>query len=63
MEDFQMRVINEREELSIKISRLHIFLNSNAADPVSAEDKKLLAEQLSTMRDYHSILTSRILKF
>ena len=54
-EDWQLRVIEEQEELVDKILKLKGYLNENYDD--------LLCIQLSIMKSYSNVLKSRIDKF
>ena len=62
MENWQQRVIEERDQLNDKITRLFNFLSKDLCRPYS-EDHRMLSNQLSVMFDYLSILNERIEKF
>lgn len=60
MEDYQKRVIKEREELDIKVQKLGLFLYQNK---VSEQETNLLEKQLAIMEKYSDILRERIYLF
>lgn len=60
MKDHELRVVEERNELNIKIAKLESFLESETYENLSEEEKDLLEEQLECMSHYSSILTYRI---
>lgn len=59
---YQERVVEEKQELDLKIARLNSFLSDH---PKSLSDVEyvLLAEQLKAMQLYSSILMQRIRHF
>lgn len=59
---WQQRVIDEAEELSLRIEKLEDLLYSNN-EQIPKEEKVLLVRQLSLMGLYHETLMDRILKF
>lgn len=60
MEDYQKRVIEEREDLDIKVQKLGLFLYQNK---VSEKETNLLEKQLAIMEEYSDILRERIYLF
>lgn len=54
---YQERLLNEFEELTIKIDRLERYINDNKLDKTSLEVK-----QLNAMIVYQDILEDRIIK-
>lgn len=61
MEDFQKRVIEEKEELDAKLERLSLFIK---ADPIflvlSMQEQCLMKQQETLMSAYSVILAARI---
>lgn len=61
MQDYQQRVIAERDELETRIFRLRLFLeHSDAFKALDIQNQGLLNSQLEAMEEYSSILTQRI---
>ena len=60
MLDFQMRVINERNELADKVSKLILFIASDKFLEVPQNEKERLKAQLASMIPYLFILVDRI---
>ena len=64
MEDFQQRVVTEKEELDAKIVKLEAFVNNEEKYGALDEDaQNLLEEQLDVMQQYSNILDERIKAF
>lgn len=64
MHQYQSRVIEEKEQLDMKIAALQAFINGSPSfDNISYLDKTLLAEQLTHMRAYSGTLAARIDRF
>lgn len=57
-ENWQIRIIDEKEVLGFRIDRLAKFLDKNK----DVEDFNLLARQLVVMQEYYDILVKRIEK-
>ena len=55
-ENWQIRLIDEKEVLGFRIDRLAKFLDKNK----DVEDFNLLARQLVVMQEYYDILVKRI---
>lgn len=61
MNDYQMRVIKEKEELEVKIESLEAFIKKNPIfQTLPKEERILLRFQLDVMSEYNGILESRI---
>ena len=60
MQDYQLRVVNEKDELDSKIERLRIAIETK---PEFVKNDPLLAVQLPIMQDYSAILAQRIKAF
>lgn len=59
--DFEKRLLKERDELGKKVEKLNAFIKENPAfNNVSEKQKELLLLQLAIMTQYHVILTERI---
>lgn len=54
------RLVNERDELEMKVDKLRNFVNSKTFDHVSDKQKHLLREQLHHMQCYLDILNDRL---
>lgn len=63
MEDWKKRVIEEEKELNEKIVKLSNFGNTDTFKNLDITDKFLLERQYQVMKDYDSILKSRIERF
>ena len=63
MEAYQQRVIEERDELKVKLDKLETFGCSPAFAFVAAPERMLLADQAWAMRKYLEILNKRIVQF
>lgn len=59
MKDYIERMKDEGEELAMKMSKLHDFLNQNRRD-LDETEKYLMREQLESMGKYFCILDARI---
>ena len=62
MEVYQARVLQEYSDLGIKIQALTKFLKVST-QPLKAEDRQLLEEQLRHMKAYADVLQRRIEAF
>ena len=58
--DFKMRLIDERNELDIKIKKLYEFLYTQVFYDLDSAQKTLLREQYKIMRQYLNILNCRL---
>lgn len=63
MQDFQLRVIKEKEELDAKHEKLIGFLKSDSYLSLQTHDKRLLLEQSIFMGNYSRVLGERIERF
>ena len=57
MEDFKVRLVNEKYELEKNIVKLEVYINSKPN--IDSEHIELLKEQLSTMKTLNNILEQR----
>lgn len=60
MLEWQSRVIEERNELDVKIQRLKSFLASKLASELNEEEERWLMIQLKIMEAYSLVLDKRI---
>lgn len=58
--EFQQRVIQEKEELDSKISKLESFIKGDTFKTLNVTDSTLLELQYLSMIQYSQILTKRI---
>lgn len=63
LKDYQLRVIQEGEELKIKMEALGRFMLTEPFDELPIEEQVDLKSQLRVMIEYLNILTRRILRF
>jgi len=63
MENYQLRVIEEKRELDIKRDNLQKFINSTTFDGLSSDTKSLILNQQGIMFSYSTCLTERIFDF
>lgn len=63
MEDYQDRVIKERQGLDANIGRLKLFIATDNFKDLTDIEKLLMLDQLMTMGDYSRILGKRIAMF
>lgn len=63
MEDFQQRVVAEKDELDTKIAALKKFFDSDTFKTVPIEEQKRLQAQAKAMDEYSNILHQRIAAF
>ncbi len=63
MEAYQQRVLTERNDLDSKIRKLNVFLASPKSLEIDDDERSLLLEQLSYMKEYRRVLDLRINKF
>ena len=60
MEDYKTRMVKEGAELLTKVTDLQAFIDGDVFRTLSKIDQDLLRSQLTTMREYLSILQTRI---
>lgn len=64
MEDYQKRVLKEREELGTRLDALADFISGSKLFPTLHEDEKdRLKRQLDSMQVYYTVLTERMDNF
>lgn len=63
MKPHQQRVVDEKQSLDEKISKLISFMESDASSVLSLSEEDDLEEQLEYMEKYSEVLTRRISKF
>lgn len=63
MEEWQRRVITEKNEMEDRIGGLKNFLNSESSVYIEEEDRIILRWQLSIMDQYLQVLIIRIENF
>lgn len=59
----QQRVVEERNELVDKVTKLHSFFNTEIFESLPGEDQELLVKQEKVMKEYSDILLDRIKRF
>lgn len=60
MEEYQKRVIAERDELDTKLRRLAGFIQQDTFSPGSNAEHELIVQQYYAMEEYLVILNKRI---
>lgn len=60
---YQQRVVDELEDLKIKIESLTVFTTTRTFAELSTSERNLLSTQLSAMKTYGYVLELRIAKF
>ena len=63
MEEYQLRVIEERDQLADRLTKLEDFLSSSKRESASILQQELMWNQLEGMRLYLSALKERIEDF
>ena len=63
MEEWQERVVKERDELKEKCDKLRSFLNSEPFNKLNVQQQRLLSEQHLHMLAYLAVLGDRISLF
>ena len=63
MEDYQKRVVAEKEEIDIKIVKLTGFIFSPKFDSVNEKEQERMDTQLRAMMNYSMCLRERIASF
>ena len=59
----QQRMLDERNELGIRLLSLSTFLGSERFNALGSDDQCLMRMQHAAMMQYHFVLKQRILKF
>lgn len=60
---YQQRVVEELEDLKIKIGNLTVFTTTRTFAELPASERNLLSTQLSAMKTYGYVLELRIAMF
>jgi hypothetical protein len=63
MEDYQLRVLEEKKELFSKMEKLTVFIGGTAFKSLEDHDQFLLIQQLALMDCYHRVLRERVERF
>jgi len=60
MQEYQRRVLEEKDELDLKLAKLTKFLDEGDLRAISGVNIQLLSEQRQVMEKYSDILARRI---
>ena len=63
MEEYQTRVIEEKDELDNKRAKLDVFIEGDIFPTLKTRDQDLLVKQTNAMSQYSKILQKRIERF
>jgi hypothetical protein len=63
MEDFQKRVVAEKEELDSKIEKLSTFIHGPIYAKLPEDERMRMMRQFCHMKDYSNVLGERIAVF
>ncbi len=63
MEDYQLRVVEEKSALDEKLQKLELFIGSDVYNGLSPDDQWLLISQRVHMKNYSDVLGHRIAAF
>lgn len=63
MKPYQERVLIEKQELDVRLSRLNDFISSDSFYSVPTSEQDMLKDQLIAMQVYSEILANRIAGF
>lgn len=63
MQPHQQRVVDEKDELEEKLTKLNSFIGGTIYDSLSADERNRLSRQAVIMKDYLDILNERINAF
>ncbi len=63
MKKHEQRVVDEKNELDVKIEKLSDFFNTPIFDSLEDEDKSLLENQHNAMESYSDLLKMRVARF
>lgn len=63
MQPYQARVIQEKEELTIKLNALEAFFNTSIFDDLPRPERSRLLRQAGIMQQYIAVLGERIAAF
>jgi hypothetical protein len=60
MQPHQQRVVEEKDALAEKLTKLNSFIGGTIYDSLSADERNRLCRQAAVMKDYLDILNDRI---
>jgi len=63
MQPHQQRVVQEKNDLDVKLKRLNEFLNTETFTQLGEQERGRLLRQSGIMADYSAVLTQRIEAF
>ncbi len=63
MQPHQQRVVDEKEELDLKLVKLSVFLGTKMFSELPIEEKRRLRHQEEVMQEYSKILSEHIAAF
>lgn len=63
MQPHQQRVVDEKDELAEKLTKLNSFIGGTIYDSLSVDERNRLCRQAAVMKDYLDILNDRINAF
>lgn len=63
MKPYQIRVVDEKQELDAKIEKLECFVSTQTFLDLSSEERARMMRQYSAMKAYSEILGERISAF
>lgn len=63
MEAYQSRVIEEKQELDFKLTKIHAFISSQQFQAVNQAEQERLKRQFQAMSTYSQVLGERIAAF
>ena len=63
MKNYQIRVIEEKQELDEKLDKLGAFINTNKFKSLVGDERDRLFDQQTYMEDYRNVLAERIEAF
>ncbi len=63
MEDYQKRVVVEKEELDKKREKLKIFMKTRRFSELIGRERFLLVKQTRLMEEYSQVLADRVATF
>ena len=63
MEAYQVRVVEEKQDLDSKLEKLNLFVTSTKFDDVPLPEQERLKKQLLIMKEYSQVLSDRIAVF
>ena len=60
MSDFKTRLVNEVKELTERVEKLSVFIDSTKFEELESVDREDLIEQLKHMKSYLNVLKRRV---